>query len=236
MHVPVKDHPSVQRLKRVARALGDLSSDIVFIGGAIAPLLQLDPPFGEARPTKDVDGVIASTVYADLGPICDALRKKGFIQSADDAAHVHRWRSPSGDALDLVPAGSHLGGSGQRWDWFALESKVVQDLGDGVQVRHADAPTFLALKWAAFRDRGRDDPFGSHDLEDILALVASRPAMPLELEEAPMELRSFVRGATVEFLQQVRLDDLLAGHLNNAQDPLAASKSVLGRLHEIATG
>ena len=56
--------PSVQRLKRIALALGEFAEEVVFIGGAIAPLLQLDPPFPEARPTKDIDGVVASTVIA----------------------------------------------------------------------------------------------------------------------------------------------------------------------------
>ncbi|MCU0381989.1 MAG: hypothetical protein MUE58_12445, partial [Chitinophagaceae bacterium] len=71
------------------------------------------------------------------------------------------------DWLDLVPSWSHPGGSGQEWDRFALQSSVSADLGDGVMVRHASAPAFLALKWAAYGDRGVTDPFASHDLEDI---------------------------------------------------------------------
>jgi len=35
----VADHPSIQRLKRVARSLGGMTEDVVFIGGSIAPLL-----------------------------------------------------------------------------------------------------------------------------------------------------------------------------------------------------
>jgi hypothetical protein len=41
--------PSLDRVAIVARALGDLAGEVVFIGGAIAPLLQIDPPFREAR-------------------------------------------------------------------------------------------------------------------------------------------------------------------------------------------
>lgn len=226
--------PSVQRLKRVALALGDIAEQVVFIGGAIAPLLQLDPPFTEARPTKDIDGVVASTKYADLERMSDALLGRGFTQSSHDSAHIHRWRSPDGDALDLVPAGSHLGGSGQDWDRLALQHFLVVDLGDGVQVRHADAPAFLALKWAAFADRGSSDPFGSHDLEDILALTASRVDLVGEVEHASDELRQFVATSTGRFLQLNHRDDLLAGHLNNAQDPRATMRVVQERLVAIA--
>lgn len=226
--------PSVQRLKRIALALGEFAEEVVFIGGAIAPLLQLDPPFPEARPTKDIDGVVASTTYADMDRMREALRGKGFTQRPHDSAHIHRWWSPEGDALDLVPSGSHFGGSGQLWDRLALRHFLVVDLGEGIQIRHADAPAFLALKWAAFADRGRADPFASHDLEDILALIASRVDIVGEVDRASAELKQFVAESTRQFLQQQRVDDILAGHLNNAQDPRATMRLVQDRLDTIA--
>jgi hypothetical protein len=44
-------HPGFKRLVLVAEAVGDLRERIVFIGGALAPLLHSDPPFrgGESR-------------------------------------------------------------------------------------------------------------------------------------------------------------------------------------------
>lgn len=227
--------PSVQRLTRVALALGDLVADVVFIGGAIAPLLQVRPPFAEARPTRDVDGVVASARYADLARLGDALRQRGFRQDPGDTAHLHRWRSPVGDALDLVPAGSHPGGSGQVWDRFALDHPVSLDLGDGLTIRHAGAPAFLALKWAAFTDRGRADPFASHDLEDILALLASRDTIVREVDGAPAELRGFVIASTAALLGDDGISDLLAGHLNNAQDPVETIRQVRARLGDLAS-
>lgn len=227
-------HPSVQRLRRVATALGDLAPDVVFIGGAIAPLLQSDPPFAEARPTKDVDGVVASTSYAEVGPLHDELRRRGFMQQPGDTAHMHRWWSPDGDAFDLVPCGAHPGGSGQEWDRLALEGRVTVDLGDGVEIRIASAPAFLALKWAAFGDRGAGDPFGSHDLEDILALLASRPVIIKDVAAAAPRLREAVQEGAAHFLAMAERDDLLAGHLNNAQDPRITSIIVRGRLEALA--
>jgi hypothetical protein len=44
----------------VARALGDLRERVVFVGGAIVPIPQTDPPFREARITSDVDAIIAT--------------------------------------------------------------------------------------------------------------------------------------------------------------------------------
>lgn len=95
------EQPSIRRLARVARALGPLVDTVVFIGGAIAPLLQSDPPFEAARPTNDVDGVVASANYAGmqrLGVILPGLR---FRQDPGNAPHLHRWTSPDGDLFDL---------------------------------------------------------------------------------------------------------------------------------------
>ena len=104
-------HPSVQRIVRVATALGDLARDVVFIGGSIAPLLHVDPLFPRPRPTRDVDAVTASRTYTDLGRFHERLRTRGFCQDPTGTHHVHRWVSPDHDLLDLVPAGAHLGGS-----------------------------------------------------------------------------------------------------------------------------
>ena len=215
--------------------LGELAAEVVFIGGAIAPLLQTDPPFDEARPTKDVDGVIATNRYADTGRIAELLRAKGFSQAVGETNHIHRWYSPAKDPLDLVPAGAHPGGGGQKWDAFALANSRELDLGDGVKLRYADAPSFLALKFAAYADRGSEDPHVSHDLEDIFALIASRPTLVEETSVASRDVQEFLVAQLRGLLDDSRLKDLLAGHLNNAQDPAVVSATVMARMKDMAS-
>lgn len=221
-----RSHPAVRRLARVATALGDFSQQVVFVGGAIAPLLQTDPPFGAPRPTKDVDAVVASRGYWELKTLHERLTSLGFRQDPSEAQHMHRWVSPDGDLLDLVPAGAHAGGSGQVWDQLALDTGVESELDDGVTVRHASGPAFLALKWAAHLDRGAADPFASHDLEDFLALLAARPEVLREVADSPAEIAGFVASAADSLIGMADIDDLLAGHLNNADDPAATCRDV----------
>lgn len=209
--------PVLARLAAVAAELGDLVDQVVFIGGAIAPLLQTDPPFPRARVTSDVDGVVASQRYGDLDALGARLRARGFRQDPH-AAHLHRWTSPSGIPFDLVPAGAHPGGSGNPWDAAALDSAHRATLG-GVVIRYASAPVFLAQKWAAHGDRGREHPLDSHDLEDLLALLASRPAIVDEVAAAPPEVRAYLAAEARSFLADPDAADLLAAHLNDAQDP-----------------
>jgi hypothetical protein len=218
--VIVPDSPVLGRLATVAAELGDLAGRVVFIGGAIAPLLQTDPPFPRARVTSDVDGLVASQRYAELDELARQLRTRGFRQDTA-TARIHRWMSPSGIPFDLVPAGTHPGGSGNPWDAAALETAEQATLPGGGVVRHVSAPAFLAQKWAAHHDRGQESPLDSHDLEDVLALLASRPQLSAEVAAAPPRVRAYLAGQARAFLAHPYADDLLAAHLNNAQDPAA---------------
>ena len=49
------------RLKVLVQHLGDLSGDVVFIGGVVAELLQTRPLLPKPRATDDVDAVAAIT-------------------------------------------------------------------------------------------------------------------------------------------------------------------------------
>jgi hypothetical protein len=214
--------------------LQELVEDVVFIGGALAPLFHTNPPFDRPRPTRDVDGVVASTRYSDVGALHERLLTLGFRQNLAETSHVHRWWSPDNDILDLVPAGEHLGGTGQIWDQLTLESSVRTDLGTGASIRHASAALFLALKWAAYADRGAADPFASHDLEDILALLASRPSIVDEVRRASPVAARFIASGAVTLVALPEYHDLIAAHLNNAQDSPRVGAQVRERLDELA--
>lgn len=228
--------PSLANIARVAKALGELRDHVVFIGGAIAPILQTNPPFPRIRPTKDVDGVIASTSYTDAHRINEELTRRGFRLDTTGTAHSNRWISPEQTVpFDLVPAGSHLGGSGNPWDQTAIDTANRHELYPGLEIRHASAPAFLALKWAAHADRGMNDPRQSHDLEDLLALIASRPTVTEEVQHAPEHLREFIRQQAANLLSDDDVDELLDAHLNNAHARREVVQIVRTRLQEMTS-
>lgn len=230
-----RKHPSVQRLARVARLLGPLNARIVFIGGAIAPILQAEPPFLSARVTKDVDGVAATASATDYAALQDALRARGFREAVTER-HAHRWISPDDSLLDLVSAGDHLGASGRLWDRVAVETAMDLEIEPGVSIGHASAPAFLALKWAAFSDRGKGDPLASHDLEDILGVIASRAKIVDEVRAAPNGVRDFVREWSTWLREHRDLDDLLASNLAHAANASAAMADTRARVSALAVG
>ncbi len=54
-----------------------------------------------------------------------------------------------------------------------------------------------------------------------------------EVSESPSVLREFVGSGSAALLADPRLRDILADHLNNAQDPHGTTDLVLGRLREM---
>jgi len=83
-----------------------------------------------------------------------------------------------------------------------------------MDIRHASAPTFIALKWAAFGDRGGGDVFASHDVEDILAVIASRPSLPDEHSQAPSLVHTVVSQMAGALLEDAdALGELLHAHV-----------------------
>ncbi len=220
----------------IAAALGVWNEKIVFIGGAIAPLLQTDPPMPRVRATDDIDAIVATVTYADQGKLEGVLRDAGFKHAVGTEArqhHAHRWISPTGMPFDLVPTGNHLGTTGNPWDRVAFDT-AVRTVIHGVEIRHASAPGFLVLKWEAYKDRGSDNPRVSTDIEDILAVLASRPAILAEIAASPVHIRSYLRTGAATLLAHQDYADSLDAHLNSAANRIAVITRVRKILSEIA--
>ena len=224
---------SIGEIASVAKALGALADRVVFIGGAVAPLLHTERVLPHARATRDVDGVVASVTYGDYDKFGRAMRKRMFTRTTDMAGHAHRWRSPDGILFDLVPAGDHMGGSGSALDALALQAPVVVTI-DGVTVRHVSAALFIAMKLQAYQDRGEGDLQASHDIEDVIALIASRPSIGDDVKGAPDTVRTKIAEFAAALATSDVAEDILTGHLNNADNVSYAVRVTRERLAALA--
>ncbi|MGQ0640429.1 MAG: hypothetical protein ACT4P6_06610 [Gemmatimonadaceae bacterium] len=205
------------RIARIADALGELVGEVVFIGGAIAPLLQTDAVIPNIRPTTDVDAVVASSGYSSHNEFETKIEARGFKRDSAYPGHAHRWLAPDRTPFDIVPAGNHTGGSGNEWDHMVLQTAVETEVRPGMRVKHASAMGFLSQKWAAYKDRGAGDPFGSEDLEDILALVVARPSIVRDFQSAPLNMQRQVCEGFRQLSANPAFEDLIAAHLANAK-------------------
>lgn len=220
-------------LRRIARALGDLRERVVFIGGSVAPILQSLPPMPRARVTDDVDALLVSATYSESAALEEAVAALGFRRDIT-SRHAHRWIAPSGDKLDLVPFGKHAGATGSALDHVAAATAIETELEPGLTILHVSAPAFIAMKLAAHSDRFADDPFASRDLQDVFAVIASRPEIVAEMKSAPIEIRSFSGRELEQLLAHPDAEEIVAAHLNDARPLAPVVQWTLERAREMA--
>lgn len=73
-----------QATLKIARALGELNSRVVFVGGAMVSLYADDPAAEDVRPTKDIDLTFQITSPGKLEQLREELVAKGFRQTHED--------------------------------------------------------------------------------------------------------------------------------------------------------
>jgi len=97
------------------------------------------------------------------------------------------------------------------------------------------APYFIATKFQAFTGRGNRDYMGSHDLEDLIAVVDGRESLASEIRQEHSELRAFIRDEVSRLLSDADFMDALPGHLLPDAVSQARLPLVTRRLGELAS-
>ena len=72
---------NVELLTKVAKRLGPLLREVVFVGGRTMALLITDEAAAEVRPTFDVDVIAEITTYAGYAAFSERLRALGLRRS-----------------------------------------------------------------------------------------------------------------------------------------------------------
>ena len=211
------DHPNAEQVRRTAIALGGLVSEVVFVGGQMVPFFITDRGLHRMRPTDDVDVVVECRTRRAYHQFAQRLQAVGFHVDQSPGAPVCRYRTTDGLVLDAMPLDGEILGFSNQWYPLVMDTAVSVDLTAGVVIRTAHPTALLATKWEAFLDRGGDDPFGSHDLEDLLMLIAGRPELTDELQSLPMDARAFIADSAQMLLAAPWFDDVLEGTFPDAQ-------------------
>jgi len=166
--------PNRPILESVAVRLESLLSDLVFVGGQVAELLVTDPAAVRIRPTTDVDVVVSTASRVGYKSIEKRLVALGLRNDLSADAPICRWLTPDNLQVDVLPVDQAVLGFSNQWYWTAVERAVDYPLTDDIVIQIPTAPVFLATKWEAFIRRGEGDLLWSHDLEDIVTVVAGR--------------------------------------------------------------
>lgn len=223
---------NIDLLKEVARRLGPLLNEVVFVGGCTTGLFITDEAAAEVRPTFDVDVIAEITSYADFANFSERLRSLGFREDTSKGAPVYRW-VVDGMKLDVMPIDEKILGFTNRWYRGGMDAAKEIELEVGLSIRVITAPYFVATKLEAFKGRGRGDYASSHDLEDVLAVLDGREELVEEIIRA-REVRSFIAEQFRILLETPVFTDALPGYLLQDAGSQRRLPILLNRLAKIS--
>ncbi len=229
----MRQDPNIFMVERIADALGSLREQVVFLGGSTTGLLLTDPAAPSIRVTKDVDVIVEVATRMAYHRIEKALVDRGFKHDTSDGAPTCRWRL--GDwILDVMPTASEILGFSNQWYPDAIHTSVAMVLPSGVRIRLVAPPYFVATKLEAFFGRGGGDYYGSHDLEDLVAVVDGRSELIEETRAADPKLKAYLSAKLSPLLADEQFRYALQGHLPGDSGSQARFPELLQRLKAIS--
>jgi predicted nucleotidyltransferase len=197
---------------QVAIALEELREKMVFIGGAVISLYTDDPASEEIRPTSDIDMTINLANYNEWAQMQERLAELKFYP--DPEGHSICSYKYDQIAIDIMPAeDSSIGVSNI---WYKPGFKYIQqiELREGVNINILPSPYFLATKLEAFKDRGANDFYGSHDYEDIIYLLDNRTTIVEEILAADEDVRTYIKQEINIIKNHSQANEILAMHIH----------------------
>ncbi|WP_294771002.1 nucleotidyl transferase AbiEii/AbiGii toxin family protein [uncultured Rhodoferax sp.] len=209
-------NPNLALLLGMAQAMGPLCDQVVFVGGCATGLLLDDASLMDVRPTEDVDAIVEVASLAGYHRLAEQLMQRGFKQTMADNTPPFRWFW-NRMQLDLVPVDEKVLGFANPWYRVGYAEALGLELADGLKLRHLSAPYFLATKFEAFNDRGQNDVYLSHDLEDIMTVVEGRATVVQEVIAAHEAVRQHIHQAVAVLLAMPAFHNALPGLLSNPE-------------------
>jgi predicted nucleotidyltransferase len=197
---------------QVAIALEELREKMVFIGGAVISLYTDDPASEEIRTTSDIDMTINLANYNEWAQMQERLAELKFYP--DPEGHSICSYKYDKIAIDIMPAeDSSIGVSNI---WYKPGFKYLQqiELPEGVNINILPSTYFLATKLEAFKDRGANDFYGSHDYEDIIYLLDNRITIVEDILAADEDVRTYIKQEINVIKNHPQASEILAVHIH----------------------
>lgn len=197
---------------QVAQGLKELKEKMIFIGGAVISLYTDDPAADEIRPTTDIDMTINLANYTE------------WTQMQERLAELHFHPDPQGQSIcsykykdisiDIMPADDSSIGVSNTWYKPGFSQLQEIKLPEGISINILSSPYFLATKLEAFKDRGENDFYGSHDFEDIIYLLDNRIAIVDEILEAETDVKEYIKQELTAIKNHPQAEEIIAMHIH----------------------
>lgn len=100
--------------------------------------------------------------------------------------------------------------------WYKPGFKYIQqiELPEGVSINILPSPYFLATKLEAFKDKGVNDFYSSHDYEDIIYLLDNRISIVEEILASDVDVRTDIKQEINIIKNHPQANEILAMHIH----------------------
>lgn len=221
---------NLRMLEFVARKLGKLNSEVVYLGGCSTALFITDPLSLDVRPTKDVDCIVDVASMSEYHKFSKKLQKQGFKQLINEGV-ICRWYYDD-VILDVMPTDEKILTFGNRWYKEAILHPVRHVLAEDLTINSVTAPYMIATKIEAFESRGKRDFLGSHDFEDIITVISGRSELVDEINKSE-SLKSHLKDFFEEIIDDEDFKTALPGHVSDGPVTIQRIESVMDRIKKI---
>ncbi len=203
-------------LKFACDTLGELTEELVFVGGATTCLYVDMNIADEIRPTEDVDCVIEISNKKEYDSFQAKLRVKGFIHDTYKGAPICRFTFHNILVLDVMPNDEKILGFSNSWYKEGIQNKELRKIDDK-EIYVFSLPYFLASKFEAYNGRGKNEPRLSSDLEDIVLVIDGIEKFNLSIYQTSINLKKFLTEMFNICLTDKFMIEAIGGFLNNNQ-------------------
>jgi hypothetical protein len=205
----MSNHPNIEMLEIVARGLGALCDEVVFVGGAVTAFYIRDPAATEIRPTTDVDCVIKIATTQDYHQLEARLRDLGF---ENDRKLICRWIY-QGVQVDVMTTEGTATGFTNKWYLDGMNERESMTLPSGKAISVFSLWYFIATKFEAFKGRGNGSYRESHDIEDIVTVLDGCGDENV-FSKIPEKLDQYLKKVISKFRKSSEFDESLYAHMS----------------------
>ena len=201
---------NLEVVARVARALGELNDQVVYIGGAVISIYATEPGADLPRVTEDIDVCVQVSTFAQMEKLRELLASKS-IYPDPQGIHIYRYRY-QGIAIDFIPFEETAFGPTNSWLKPGFDKAFKTTVGD-VDIAVLPVSLFLATKWEAFNSRG-SDPRYSHDFEDIMYVLDNNEEVVSDINNATATLKKTLKSMSSFILNHPNSNEIIECHIN----------------------
>lgn len=197
-------------MAEVAEALKEIKEQVVFVGGAIVSLYTDDPAADEIRPTKDIDLTVQIHNLVHWENLQERLSGIGFYPDPHGQSICsYRYKNIP---VDIMSTDDGPFGPSNRWYREGFKN-LWTTRAKTQEIQIFSGPCYLATKFEAFNNRGKDYRT-SHDIEDIINILDNRTSIVEEILKAQQNILQFLQEQFQQIIQKGLLDEVLLAHIH----------------------